>query len=83
MQFAVYISDTPVPLKQSQGKKKNHNDNVDPKDDYKHAEFERTCFNGVEEKANVKVFFNEELRQLYPLNMCKIENSGIFLIYLT
>ena len=55
MQFAVYISDTPVTLKQSQGDQ-TKNDNVDPKQSYKHANFERSCFNDVWEKAKVKSF---------------------------
>ena len=46
MQFAVYISDTPVNLKQSQGHQTD-NKNVDPKQDYNHAMFEGCCFNGV------------------------------------
>ena len=40
MQFAVYISDTSVTLKQSQGNQ-TLNDNVDPKQAYNHAQFER------------------------------------------
>ena len=39
-QFAVYISDTSVTLKQSQGNQ-TLNDNVDPKQAYNHAQFER------------------------------------------
>ena len=48
-QFAVYISDTPVVLKQSQGHQ-TWNDNVDPKRGYNHAKFERSGFNGVGKK---------------------------------
>ena len=55
-QFAVYISDTPVTFKQSQGHQ-TYNDNVDPKQGYNHAEFDRFCFNGMREKANVNFFF--------------------------
>ena len=55
MQFAVYISDKPVTLKR-QGHQ-TYNDNVDPKQGYNHAKFERSCFNGVREKANVNFFF--------------------------
>ena len=46
MQFAVYISDIPVTLKQGQGHQ-THDDNVDSKQIYNHAKFERSCFNGV------------------------------------
>ena len=56
MQFAVYISDIPVTLKQSQGHQ-SYNDNVDPKQGYNHAKFERFCVNGVQENAIVKAFF--------------------------
>ena len=55
MQLAVYISDRPVTLKQSQGNQ-TYNDNADPTKSYNHAEFERSDLNGVQEKANVKVF---------------------------
>ena len=55
MQFAVYISDTSVTLKQSEGHQP-YNDNVDPKQGYNHEKCERSCFNGVQEKTNVKVF---------------------------
>ena len=57
--FAVNISDTPVTLKQSQGRQ-THNENVDPKQGYNHAKVERSCFRGVRAKANVKVFFKGE-----------------------
>ena len=46
MQFAVYISDTSVTLKQSKGHQ-TYNDNVDPKQGYNRAKFERSCFNSV------------------------------------
>ena len=59
MQFAVSISNTPVTLKQSQDHQM-YSDNVHPKQNYNHAKFERSCFNGVQEKANVKVFFKQE-----------------------
>ena len=67
MPFAVYISDTTVTLKQSQGHQ-TLNDNVDPKQGYNHAKFERSCFiNIVREKAKIQ---EEEICQLSPLNMC-------------
>ena len=56
MQFAVYISDTPVTLKQSQGHQ-TYNDNVHPKQGYNHAKLEKSCFRGVWEKAHIKVCF--------------------------
>ena len=52
--FAVYISHKPVTLKQSQGHQ-TYNGNVDPKQGYNHAKFERSCFNGVSEEANLEV----------------------------
>ena len=57
-QFAVYISNLPLPVtfKQSQGHQ-IYNDNVDTKQAYNHAKFERSCFNSVWEKAYVKSFF--------------------------
>ena len=68
MQFADYISDTPVTLKQSQDHP-TQNDNVDPKQGYNHAQFERSCLNGVQEKPTLIFFFqNEETCQLSPLN---------------
>ena len=45
MQGAVYISHTPVILKQSQGHQTYNN--VGPKQGYNHAQFERSCVNGV------------------------------------
>ena len=44
-QFAVYDSNTSVTLKQGQGHQ-TWNDNVDPKQDYNRAKFERSCFDG-------------------------------------
>ena len=45
-QFMVYISDTPVTLKQGQGHQ-TYNDHVNPKQGSKHTKFERSCYNGV------------------------------------
>ena len=42
--------------KQSQGHQ-TYQDNADPKQGYNHEEFKRSCFNGVQEKANIKVLF--------------------------
>ena len=54
-QFAVYISDKSVTLKQSQDHQ-TYNHNVQPKQFNNHAKFERSWFNGVWEKANIKFF---------------------------
>ena len=45
-----------VNLKQSQGHQTS-DDNVDQKQDYDHAKFERSCSNGVQEKASIQVVF--------------------------
>ena len=45
-----------VNLKQSQGHQTS-DDNVDQKQDYNHAKFERSCSYGVQEKASIKGFF--------------------------
>ena len=58
-QFAVYISDTPVTLKQSQDHY-IYNENVGPKRGHNHLTFERSCFHGLREKANGKVLFKRE-----------------------
>ena len=65
MQFAAYISDTPVTLKQSQDNQ-TQNNNVDPKQGYNYAEFEKFCLNGVQEKANAKVSFKKRTCQISP-----------------
>ena len=44
--FAVYISDTPVTLKQGQHHQ-SHHENVDPDQGQDHAKFERSHFHGV------------------------------------
>ena len=49
------MSDTTVIFKHGQGHQ-TENDNVDAKHAYNHAKFERFCFNGVREKANVNCF---------------------------
>ena len=55
-QFAVYISDAAVTMKPSQGHQ-TYNGNADPKQGYNHAKLERSPFNHVWEKANIKGFF--------------------------
>ena len=47
-QSAIYISDTHVTLKQSQGHQ-TYNENVDSKQGYDHAKFHRACFHGAQE----------------------------------
>ena len=51
--FEVYISDTLDTLKQSQSLQ-TKKENADSKQGYNHAKFERFCFNGHSEKANIK-----------------------------
>ena len=75
MQFVVYVSDTPVTLKQSQGHQ-TQNDNVDPKQIYNQTKFGRSFFTGVQEKVNNKVvcfFSDEEICQLSLLNKCECQ----------
>ena len=52
-QFAVYVSETSVTLKQGQ---QNWYKLVDPKQGYNNAKFEKPCLNSVCWKANDKVF---------------------------
>ena len=59
---AIYISDTPVTFKQSQGHQLQ-NDNVDPKQGYNRPQFERSCFNGVQEKDHI--FFPLSNKKIY------------------
>ena len=73
-QFAVYISDISVTLKQSEGHQ-TYNGNVNQKQGYKYAKFKRSCFNhnGVLKKPTLLFFLsyfsNKELFQVPPLNM--------------
>ena len=53
-QFAVYISDTPETLKQGQSYQ-TWNDNEDSEQGYNHTKFERSHFNGVQEKPTLKM----------------------------
>ena len=46
MQFAVYMSGTPVTVKENQGHQRQ-NGNVDPDKCYNHAQFERPCLDDV------------------------------------
>ena len=71
MQFAIYILDKPVTLKQGQGHQ-IYKGSIDPKHGYDHVKFERSCFNGVQAKANVKDFFSNEkiYINIYRMYMC-------------
>ena len=40
---------------ETRSRSSNLNDIIDPKQGYKHGQFERSCFNCVQEKANIKV----------------------------
>ena len=51
----IYVSDTPVTLKQIQGQQTS-NENVDAEQGYSLAKFERSRFIGVRGNANVKSF---------------------------
>ena len=67
MQFAVYISDIPMTLKQSQGHQ-TYNDNVDPKQGYNHVMFKRSSFSGIKETLKFfVVVFKEKICQSSPL----------------
>ena len=67
IQFAVYISDTPVTLKEGEGDQTWY-ESVDHKQDYNHAQFERPPLNSVQGKANVTVFDKSGNHLLSPLN---------------
>ena len=54
-QSAVYISDTPVTLKQSQGHK-TRNENADQEQGYNYATFESSHFNSIPEKGHTFLF---------------------------
>ena len=80
--IAIYISDTPVTLKQGQGHQ-TLNDNADPKQYYKHATFERSCFNSGREKANINFFFQMRNYLNYLPWIWAFIKKAIFVIYLT
>ena len=56
-------------LKQSQAYQ-TYNDNVDPKQGY-HAQFERSWFNGIREKANIKVFFKRGIMSIISIEQAQ------------
>ena len=70
MQFVVYIFDTPVTLKQGQGHE-TYNDNVDPKQGYNHGKSERSFFNGIQEKANIKDFSKQGKMSIISLKQVR------------
>ena len=70
--FPVYISDTHVTLKHSQGRQPKMAV-IDPKQGYNQSKFERWC----PRKRNVNFLLNEKVYQLSPLKMC--ENQKIVL----
>ena len=60
-----------------------YSDNVDPKQDYNHAKFEKSCIAGFEENVNVKgfgclFFSNEEVCKLSPLNTSDHQKKVIY-----
>ena len=71
------------PWKKSQGHQTN-NENVDHEQGYNHAMFERSHFNNVQEKGDIKVLFKRGGNVSYlPWTCAKIKNCGIFMSYLT
>ena len=67
-QFAVYVPDTHVTLKQGQGHQMLK-ENVDPEQGYSRTKCRRSRFNGVREKANV-----------ISLEYERTSKTGIFMI---
>ena len=57
-QFAIYISDITLAFFQGQSHRTYHY-NVDPKQGYNHAKFERSYITGVREKANLKKYYEK------------------------
>ena len=78
MHLAVYISDTPLTLKQSQSNQ-TENDKVDPKQGYKHAMLDRSCFNDVRKKANVKSFFKRGSTSITSLKHVRTSKRGWYI----
>ena len=71
--YAVYVSDTPVTLKQSQSHQ-SWNESVNPNQSYNHAKFKRPPLNSAQEKENVTFLSNQGTCQSSPLSMCKSKN---------
>ena len=68
--IAVYVFNTHVTLKQGESHQIWY-DYVDSKQGSNHAKFERSSFNSVREKANVKFWSVEEIYRLFLLNTCE------------
>ena len=80
MQFAVYISETHVTMKHSQGHE-TYNDNVDLKQGCNQAKFERVYFNSLmvsEKKPTLNFFSNKEIYHVtyLPWTCAKIKHNG-------
>ena len=69
-QLTVYISDTPVTLKQREGHP-TCNDIVDLKQVYNHANFDDALIVSEKHTTAKKKNSNKEICQLSLLNMCK------------
>ena len=66
--FAVYVCQIPLTLKQSQG----HQPKISMWTPSKvHVKFQRSCFNGVRENANVKVFQTRKYVNYLPRTCAK------------
>ena len=74
-QVAVYVSDTPVTLKQSQAHQ-TYNVNVDPKQGFNCLKFERSCFHSVPEKGNDKGFFFKQGNMSFT-SLEHVQNSKV------
>ena len=82
--FEVYVSDTLVTLKQSQGHQ-TYNGNADPGQGYKNAKFEKSHLNNIWEKGNIKgcFFFKQKMLIACFEHVLKIKNSNMIMTYLT
>ena len=72
-QFAVYGSNTPLILKQSQGHQTWHV-SLDPHQGYNHAKFEIPLRNSAWEKANAKVLVKSGIMSFISFESCKSQN---------
>ena len=63
-----FIFLTHLYLKKKNQDHQTYNENIDPKQGYKHAEFERSRFNGVREKTG---FLQMRKYDLSPLHICE------------
>ena len=71
-----------MPLKQSQGHQ-TCNKNVDPRQGYNHAKFERFHFDSLQEKDNIEVLRMRKYANFnyLPWPSAKIKNSSTVMIY--